>query len=69
MSPGDTYIGKITFWLGLEGNNQNMVVHATLDFHGVDMTTGDPATIHVDFQKATNAAGDVTGSHFDVSCT
>jgi hypothetical protein len=69
MSPGDTYTGKLAFWFALEGNNQNMVVHATLDLHGVDTTTGDPATIHVDFQKASNAAGDVTAQHFDAICT
>jgi hypothetical protein len=35
----------------VECNDQNVVVHATLDLHSVDTTTGDSATIHVEFQE------------------
>ena len=69
QSPGDTYSGHLSFWIGLEGNNQNFVVHATLDLQGLDLTTGAPATIHVNFDRTTTPAGTVSASHFDISCT
>jgi hypothetical protein len=69
MTPGDVYVGKLTFSVGVDANNQNMVIHATLNFQGTDTTTGTPAAIHLDLQKTTNPAGDVTATHFDINCT
>ncbi len=69
IPPGTTYQGHVQTWFGSEDNNQNSVVHATLNFDGASVA--DPSQIlhmHAAFDVTVNANGQVTANHFTVDC-
>ena len=69
LPPGATYQGHVQTWFGSEDNNQNSVVHATLNFDGANVA--DPSQIlhmHAAFDVTVNADGTITADHFTVDC-
>ncbi len=69
VPPGATYQGHVQTWFGIEDNNQNGVVHATLNFDGASVA--DPSQLlhmHAAFDVTVNANGVPTASHFTVDC-
>ena len=69
LPPGTTYQGHVQTWFGSEDNNQNGVVHATLNFDG--SSVADPSQIlhmHAAFDVTVNANGEITANHFTVDC-
>jgi hypothetical protein len=69
VPPGTTYQGHVQIWFGSEDNNQNGVVHATLNFDGTNVA--DPSQIlhlHAAFDVTVNANGVLTVNNFTVDC-
>ena len=69
IPPGSAYQGHVQTWFGSEDNNQNNVVHATLNFDGTNVA--DPSQIlhlHAAFDVTVNANGQPTANHFTVDC-
>ena len=69
IPPGTTYRGHVQTWFGSEDNNQNSVVHATLNFDGANVA--DPSTVlhmHAAFDVTVNANGVPTANNFTVDC-
>ena len=69
VPPGTTYQGHVQTWFGSEDNNQNSVVHATLNFDGTNVA--DPSQIlhlHAAFDVTVNANGVTTANNFTVNC-
>ncbi len=69
VPPGTTYQGHVQIWFGSEDNNQNSVVHATLNFDGTNVA--DPSQIlhlHAAFDVTINANGVPTANNFTVTC-
>ena len=70
LPPGTTYQGHVQTWFGSEDNNQNSVVHATLNFEGTNVVV--PSQIlrmHAAFDVTVNANGVMTVSNFTVNCS
>jgi len=69
VPPGATYRGHVQTWFGSEDNNQNSVVHATLNVDGANVA--DPSQIlhfHAAFDVTVNANGVPTAQHFIADC-
>ena len=45
-TPDLTVTGHLTQWFGISDNNQNLLGHGTVDFHGTVVGTGAPIQFH-----------------------
>ena len=71
MTPGDTYTGHLTMSIEADGNRQNITVHVTMGFIGIDTSTNphQAAHIHAGFVKTSTPSGKISSQHFFLSCT
>lgn len=59
--------GHLATWFGAEDNNQNGVLHFTLDFNGIT-PPGDRFGLHGNLDVTVNANGDITANPINIFC-
>jgi hypothetical protein len=64
---GEVFTGHVMDWVGVEGNLQNSIFHATFNFDGTN-ATGQSLGMHAEAQFTMNPDGSMNGSHINVSC-